>query len=395
MKSLEEATALVEAAVGAALGAERVPLAEALGRVAAQPVASAVDLPPFDRTAMDGYVVRAAELNAGPLRIAGELAAGDPGTAPLEPGTALVITTGSPIPAGADAILQSEHAIVDGAAVSSDRPLDPGRHIRRQGEDVKHGDVLAGAGEPLSIQLVMALASAGVGEVDVHRRARVHTLTTGSELLPVGAPPEPGKIHESNGLTLALLARRAGAQVIDHGIVADDPASIRAAIEAGLAGADVLLVSGGVSVGPHDYVKPTFEALGVEEIFWRVRIKPGKPLWFGRRGDTLVFGLPGNPLSSLVGFLAFIEPALRRLHGEPGAAMRTVPARLTVPAGPSDGRTTFYTSALRPGPDGVLEATPTDRQGSHMTGALGESDGFVILADTVGEGGLAPALLLS
>jgi len=233
------------------------------------------------------------------------------------------------------------------------------------------------AGELVTLARVSSLAAAGVGELAVHRRARLHLLVTGSELLPLGAPPEPGKVHESNGLMVRLLAERAGAQVVDHGVIADDFESTRAAVEAGLAG-DVLVVSGGVSVGPHDHVKPAFEACGVEEVFWRVRVKPGKPLWFGCRGDTLVFGLPGNPLSSIVGFLAFIEPALRRLHGERDPAMRTEPARLAEPAGPSDGRTTFLTSRLAQGADGVLEATPTPNQGSHLTGALGRSDGFAI-----------------
>jgi molybdopterin molybdotransferase len=221
----------------------------------------------------------------------------------------------------------------------------------------------------------------------VHRRARLHLLSTGSELLPLGAPPEPGKIHESNGLMVRLLAERAGALVHEHGVVADDFESTRAAVEAGLAG-DVLVVSGGVSVGPYDHVRPAFEACGVDEVFWRVRVKPGKPLWFGRRTQTtsssglsrptLVFGLPGNPLSSIVGFLTLIEPALRRLHGERDPSMRTVRARLTEAAGPSDGRTTFLTSQLVAGADGVLEATPTANQGSHLTGALGQSDGFAI-----------------
>ena len=242
---------------------------------------------------------------------------------------------------------------------------------------MRKGDLIAPAGEPVTLARVSSLAAAGVAEMTVHRRARLHILVTGSELLPLGAPPEPGKIHESNGLMVRLLAERAGADVIDHGVIGDDFESTRAAVETGLAG-DVLVVSGGVSVGPHDHVKPAFEACGVEEVFWRVRVKPGKPLWFGRRGSTLVFGLPGNPLSSIVGFLAFIEPALRRLHGERDPAMRTVRARLTEASGPSDGRTTFLTSRLRPGADGVLEATPTANQGSHLTGALGQSDGFAI-----------------
>jgi molybdopterin molybdotransferase len=260
----------------------------------------------------------------------------------------------------------------------------PGTALRYRGEDVTAGAVLAAAGDRLTLPRVSALASAGVRDVEVHRRARLHVLVTGDELLPAGAPPEPGKIHESNGLMLGLLGRGAGAEVHDHGIVGDDREATIAAVDAGLAG-DVLAVSGGVSVGPHDHVKPAFEACGVEEVFWRVRIKPGKPLWFGRRGETLVFGLPGNPLSAIVGFAYFMEPALRRLHGEARARPRTVRGRLAVPAGPSDGRTTFLTARLEPQPDGTLLATPTERQGSHMTGALGESDGFVVAPHGSGE----------
>ena len=376
MKELGEATELVLAAA-APLATERVPLGAAAGRVAAEEGRSAVDLPPFDRSAMDGYAVRSADTGAGPLRLAGEIAAGETREAPLEPGTALGITTGAPIPPGADAVLQSELAELDGGTVRATELIDPGRHIRVRGEDVRAGDLIVPAGEPVTLARVSSLAAAGVGELAVHRRARLHLLITGSELLPLGAPPEPGKVHESNGLMIRLLAERAGARVIDHGVIADDLESTRAEVEAGLAG-DVLVVSGGVSVGPHDHVKPAFEACGVEEVFWRVRVKPGKPLWFGRRGDTLVFGLPGNPLSSIVGFLAFIEPALRRLHGERDPAMRTEPARLTEAAGPSDGRTTFLTSRLATGADGVLEATPTRNQGSHLPGALGQSDGFAV-----------------
>ncbi len=376
MKDLPEAAALVLAAA-APLETERVPLAEAAGRIATEEGRSAVDLPPFDRSAMDGYAVRAADTGGSALRLVGELAAGATATATLEPGTALGITTGAPIPPGADAVLQSELAELDNGSVRATESLPTGRHIRFRGEDVHAGDLIAPAGEPLTLARVSSLAAAGVAEMAVHRRARLHILVTGSELLPLGAPPAPGKIHESNGLMVRLLAERAGADVIEHGVVADDFESTRAAVEAGLDG-DVLVVSGGVSVGPHDHVRPAFEACGVEELFWRVRVKPGKPLWFGHHGSTLVFGLPGNPLSSIVGFLAFIEPALRRLHGERDPAMHTVKARLTEAAGPSDGRTTFLTARLRPGADGVLEATPTANQGSHLTGALGQSDGFAI-----------------
>jgi molybdopterin molybdotransferase len=273
--------------------------------------------------------------------------------------------------------------VADGS-VTPARPLPVGFHVRYRGEDVARGDVLAPAGGPLTMQRVTALASAGVGAVAVHRRPVVHVLATGSELLEVGAAPEPGRIHESNRLTLRLLAEAAGAVVVLHPVVPDDRDATRAAVEAASRG-DVLLVSGGVSVGPHDHVKPALEAAGVREDFWRVRLKPGKPLWFGRRDDLLVFGLPGNPLSTVACFLLFVAPALRRLQGEAGAAPAFVPVRLAVPARPADGRTTLLTSALARAQDGVLEATPTEGQGSHLTGALAASDAFVVIPHAAGE----------
>ena len=384
MISIDEALELVFDGL-APLGPERVPLAQAAGRVAAEPAAAVVDLPPFDRSAMDGYAVRAADTAPGvPLRLAGGVAAGEVAAPTLEAGTAARISTGAAIPPGADAVLQSELAEERDGAVAPTRALAPGTHVRFRGEDLRAGSVLAAAGDVLTLPRISALASAGVGEVAVHRRPRLHLIVTGSELLPLGAPPEPGRIHESNGLMVRLLAEQAGAEVIDHGVIGDDRDATLAAVAEGLEG-DALVVSGGVSVGPHDHVKPAFEASGVDEVFWRVRIKPGKPLWFGRRGDTLVFGLPGNPLSTIVCFSVFIAPALRRLAGERDARPAYEAGRLTAPAQASDGRTEFLTAALRPGADGVLEATPTERQGSHMTGALGESDGFAIAPDDAGE----------
>jgi molybdopterin molybdotransferase len=367
------------------LGPERVALPEAAGRVVAEPGLAAVDLPPFDRSAMDGYAVRAADTSPGvSLRLAGGVAAGEVAVAELEPGTAARVSTGAAIPPGADAILQSELAEERDGSVAPTRALTPGTHVRRRGEDLTAGTVLAAPGDRLTLTRISSLASAGVGEVAVHRRPRLDLIVTGSELLPIGAPPEPGRIHESNGLMVRLLAGRAGARVVDHGVIGDDRDTTVAAVTEGLQG-DVLVVSGGVSVGPHDHVKPAFEACGVEEVFWRVKIKPGKPLWFGRRGDTLVFGLPGNPLSTIVCFCVFIEPALRRLQGERDARPRYEAGRMAAPAAATDGRETFLTATLRPGADGVLEATPTERQGSHMTGALGESDGFVIAPIEAGE----------
>ena len=346
---------------------------------------------------MDGYAVRAADTDPPrPLALAGEVAAGDVATSALEPGSAFGITTGGALPDGADAILRVEDAAVDGDRVTPAGPVPVGRHVRYRGEDVRRGDVLAPAGTALTVQRVSALASAGVGDVTVRRRPRVHVLATGTELLEIGAPPEPGRVHESNRLTLRILAERAGAEVVVHPVVPDDPAATRAAIAAALAG-DALLVSGGVSVGPHDHVKPALEACGVEEVFWRVRLKPGKPLWFGRRDATLVFGLPGNPLSVVACFLLFVGPALRRMQGEHDAGPQTVPVRLAVAASASDDRTTLLTAALARGADGMLEATPTEGQGSHLTGALGASDAFAVVPHNPGDlpaGAIVDALLL-
>jgi molybdopterin molybdotransferase len=366
------------AAATVPLPAERVPLEHAPWRIAAADTLSAVDLPPFDRSAMDGFAVRADDVRPGePLRLAGAVAAGEEARAPVEPGSAVAVTTGAALPSGSDAILRVEDAEAADGRVTPTASVRRGLHVRYRGEDVRAGDVLAPAGARLDVAKITALASAGVGEVAVHRRARVHVLATGNELLPVGAPPRPGRIHDSNRLTLRLLAEHVGADAIIHPVVPDDPDATRAAVEAGLAG-DVLAVTGGVSVGEHDHVKAAFEACGVEEVFWRVRLKPGKPLWFGRRGGTVVFGLPGNPLSTLACFMLFVGPALRRMHGEADARPRFSRATLGAPAAPDDGRTTLLTAVIAPGPDGGLVATPTERQGSHLSGTLAGTQGFVV-----------------
>jgi molybdopterin molybdotransferase len=387
MIDLAEAWARI-AAAARPLPTEIEPLREAVGRIAAESVRSPVDLPGFDRSAMDGFAVRAQDTAPGspPLALVGAVAAGEDSAVAIGPGQAAGITTGAALPPGADAVLRSELAAVDESAgtVAAAEPLAPGRFVRFQGEDVAAGDKLLEAGDEVTIGRLAVLASAGVNGVTVRRPARVHLLTTGDELVAAGMPLAPGQIHDSNGPVLGELAARAGARVTDHGAARDDPEDIAARVRAALSDADVLLISGGVSVGEHDHVKPVLAAEGVDELFWRVRLKPGKPLFCGLRGSTFVFGLPGNPLSVVVCYLAFVEPLLRLLHGAPGAGLRLVPGRLAAPAEAEDGRTTFLTATLRRADDGVLEATPTARQGSHMTGALAESDGFVVAPHDAG-----------
>jgi molybdopterin molybdotransferase len=212
----------------------------------------------------------------------------------------------------------------------------------------------------------------------VSRRPKLHLLVTGSELVPRGAPPEPGRIHDSNSLMVRLLAANAGARVVEHDLVADDPMAITKAINDGLAG-DVLVVCGGVSVGAHDHVRAAFRHAGVTERFWRVAMKPGKPMWFGTHGRTLVFGLPGNPLPAIVCTAVFVVPALRRLQGVRTAGPMLEIAKLADAVELSPRLTTFVMSRFEDRRDGTLKACPMSRQGSHMAGSFCQSDGFAVV----------------
>lgn len=300
------------------LAPETVPLESAAGRILAEPARALVDLPPFPSSAMDGYAVRA-EDTPGVLPVAVRVAAGHPAAGPLAHGSAAAIATGGVVPEGADAIVPIENAVErDGHVEVAERP-EIGAHVRARGGDVRAGDVVADAGERLGAVQIGALAAAGVAGVSSARRPRVAVLATGSELRSPGDPLAPGEIYESNRQMIAAALRLTGAEIDLLPAVADDDSSHRDALERGLT-ADVLVTSGGVSVGPHDLVRRIESELGVEELFWGVAIKPGKPLSFGVRGDTLVFGLPGNPVSSLVGSFVFVAPALLALQGaaEPG-----------------------------------------------------------------------------
>ena len=368
--SVDDARAAVLAATPR-LGVEEVALGVGLrGRVLAAPVVSQTAVPPFDNSAMDGFAIRAGAAQRR-LRIVGESRAGTPATARVEDETAIQISTGAQLPDGATAVVMVEHTTEhDDASVSVHAETLDGQNVRRAGEDVAAGQTVLQPGAVLGPAELGVAANAGAATLTVAYRPRVAILTTGDELVPVGRPLGAGEIHDSNGITLAALAQEAGAEVVLGDHAPDDQAATEQLIGDALARADLLLLTGGVSVGPHDHVKPALIAQGVEEHFWRVALRPGKPTWFGSRGSTLVLGLPGNPVSTVVTFLLFARPALAAMQGADPSHPH-ITARLTQDVEPTEGREELIRVHL----DADL-ATPTGPQGSHVLTSLLGADGL-------------------
>jgi len=371
--TLEEAQARVLAQVRP-LPTETVPLRGAAGRVTAAAVVAVVDLPPFASSAMDGYAVRAVDL-PGTLPVVGQIAAGRPSLRPLASGEAMAISTGGVVPEGADAVIPIEYVVYHDNRIEVAEPLAVGAHVRPRGGDAAMGTPVVDAGVRLGAAQLGALAAAGVAAVACARRPRVVVLATGTELAQAGVPLEPGQVYEANGLMLAVALAAAGADIDTLPVVADDESAHREALERGLA-ADVLVTSGGVSVGPHDLVRRIEAELGVEEVFWRVAIKPGKPVSFGVRGETLVFGLPGNPVSSLVGCELFAKPALRALQGLRDPLPRFEPGRLASPLRRNDARDELVRARSRLDRDGIV-LEPLSGQESHMIVHSAAADALV------------------
>jgi molybdopterin molybdotransferase len=365
------------------LPAEPVPIGIALGRVLAEPLAAATDVPPFGNSAMDGFAVRH-DASRGALPIVGESRAGHPAAVAVGPSQAIRISTGAPLPDGADAVVRVEDTSEQDGRVTLVTTVPAGNNVRAAGEDLRAGEVVVEAGARLGAAELAVAVGAGAGTIPCARRPRVAILCTGDELREPGAPLRPGEIHNSNAVMLAALAQQEGAEVVTVERVADDRAGTEAAFAAALEGCDLVIASGGVSVGPHDHVKPALAALGVQERFWRVSLQPGKPTWFGTRGDRLVLGLPGNPVSSYVTFLLFARPALRALQGA-APLPRRERAALTE-AVPRGGREQVLRVRLATGGDGppLLQASPTGAQGSHITRSLLHADGLAFVA--AGEG---------
>jgi len=379
--TMEEAQRLILERVRP-LPTEPVPIEAAAGRVLAEPAAAVVDLPPFASSAMDGFALRAAD-TPGTLPVVARIAAGRPAARALREGEAMAIATGGVVPEGADAVIPVESVVEHDNSIEIAQAVPAAANVRPRGGDMRAGATVVKAGVVLGPAQVGALAAAGIAAVSCGAQPRAAVLATGTELRRPGEPLGLGEVYEANGLILAAQLASAGALVERLAAVADDEEAHAKALARGLEH-DVLVSSGGVSVGPHDLVRSVEEELGVEEIFWRVAVKPGKPISFGVRGSTLVFGLPGNPVSSLVGFELFVRPAVLALqrHGQPKP--RFEPGRLGGAIKLNPDRDELVRARTRVDDDAVV-LDPLGGQESHMIARAAGADALVLLPRGGGE----------
>lgn len=387
MKSIGEAQAALSAFFKP-IGVERLPLLAAVGRVLAQDVAARVDLPPFDNSAMDGYALRSSDTTAASesapatLALIEEIPAGHAPQRAVGPGQAARIFTGSMMPPGADAVIIQENTQrASGETVAILKPGRPGDNIRRAGEDMRQGEPLLAPGRKLSAADIGVLVSIGLGQVRVHRIPRVAILSTGDELVEPGLPLGPGQIRNSNAYVLDSMCRQLGVDARRLPIVGDDAVKIRLAIEDGLDSANLLISTGGVSVGDHDLIKDVWARMGIQMSFWKIRQKPGKPLAFGLSGTTPVIGLPGNPVSASVCFHHYVRPLLLKMMGATELDPMTAQATLTTDIPSGVGRVDFARVILSPGPDGGWTAALTGTQSSGAMRSMSLAHGLVAVEE--------------
>jgi molybdopterin molybdotransferase len=388
---IEEVERILRERVTVVVETETVALADAYGRVMASDIAAPISLPPFDNSAVDGYAVRAADLDGAAetrLAIADRVTAGRAAGRALAPGAAIRIFTGAPMPAGADTVFMQEDVRVEGEAVLVPPGLDAGANRRLAGEDVRAGAVVLPAGRRLSARDVALAAAVGLTQLPVRRRIRVAVLSTGDEIVEPGTPRPGAALFDANRYLLAGLIAGLGAQASDLGIVPDDPDAIARAIAAAAQAHDLVLTSGGVSTGEADHVRKAVESIG-RLVFWRVAVKPGRPVAMGviagsRPGAGAAFvGLPGNPVAVFVTFARVVRPLLGRLSGADLAPLVALPVRATFAHKKKKGRREYVRVALRRGSDGVIEAIRHPQEGAGVITSLTQTDGLVeLLEDT-------------
>ena len=366
---------------------ERLNIRAALSRVLAEDVVSPLDVPAHDNSAMDGYAVRFADLSREgqvTLTVAGTAFAGAPFGGSVEPGTCVRIMTGGVVPAGADTIVMQEHVKAAKDRVTVGAGHKKGQNLRRAGEDLKVGQVALTRGLALRPAEIGLISSLGIGEVSVYRKLRVAFFSTGDELVSIGTQPGEGQIFDSNRYTLHGMLTRLGCEVLDMGVVRDDPKLLEKAFHDAAAAADVVITSGGVSVGEADFVKDLLGKLG-EVVFWKIAMKPGRPLAYGKIGHAHFFGLPGNPVSVMVTFYQFVRDALLRLSGlDPVPLIPTFKVPCVSGLKKAPGRTEFQRGVLERDAHGTWSVRVTGEQGSGILRSMAEANCFIILPDVQG-----------
>jgi molybdopterin molybdotransferase len=378
---VEQARALIRRFLTPIGGIERCAIRNALGRVVAEDVISPVDVPAHDNSAMDGYAVRASDLGSGEtvLRVAGSAFAGKPYGGRIEPGECIRIMTGGVVPASLDTVVMQERVRAEGDRVTIGGAYPKGQHVRRAGEDLRRGSVALAKGRLAKPADIGLLASLGIGEVGVYRKLRVAFFSTGDELVSIGQPLAAGQIYDSNRYTIHGMLTRLGVDAIDMGVVRDDPALLERAFRDASGIADAVVTSGGVSVGEADFVRDLLNRLG-EVVFWKIAMKPGRPLAYGRLGDAHFFGLPGNPVSVMATFYQFVRDALYALMGrDPVPPIPVLKAHCTSALKKAPGRTEFQRGILSQGSGGQWQVRVTGEQGSGILSSMSEANCFIIL----------------
>ena len=367
-------------------GTVRVPVRDALGRVLAEDVLSPVNVPAHRNSAMDGWAMRGADLAAGEATLAeiGVSFAGKPFSGKVGIGQCVRIMTGGVVPEGADTVVMQERAKANGKSVTFAAGQKTGQNVREAGEDLKAGSLALKRGRIVRPAELGLVASLGIGELAVYRRLRVAFFSTGDELKSIGTTLAEGEIYDSNRYTLHGMLTRLGCEIMDMGVVRDDPELIERAFAEASANADVVVTSGGVSVGEADFVKSMLGKLG-EVVFWKIAMKPGRPLAYGKIGAAHFFGLPGNPVSVMVTFYQFVRDAMLVLMGaDPVAPIPTFRATCSAKLKKAPGRTEFQRGVLTQSPDGTLTVRPTGEQGSGILKSMSDANCFIILGDDTG-----------
>lgn len=377
--NVEQAQAHILASIPVLQASEHVTLWQAQGRILAETVSAPLDVPPHRNSAMDGYALRHADLTTTtPLNVIGTAFAGRPFAGAVQPGECVRIMTGAVVPDGTDSVVMQENVQRDGDTIRLTATLQAGENVRHPGEDMRTGDSVLQAGHKLNAADLGLLASLGIGEVSVLRRPRVAFCSTGDELKSIGETLQPGDIYDSNRYTLYGLLQKLDVEIIDLGVVKDTPEAVEHAFQQAMQLADILITSGGVSVGEADYVTATLLRLG-QVNFWKIAMKPGKPLAFGTLGQGFFFGLPGNPVSVMATFLLFLRPAILRMRGESVPVVPEYPAICDTPLKKAAGRKDYQRGICQRDASGQWRVSSTGGQGSHILRSMSQANCFIVL----------------